>query len=114
MAYFSFRAKVDFENLLILEKTAWKPSTRTKYFSFAHFQLNCWQVLGGVENFQNFSKFGDANKLKWVEKSENLTIDPPTIWDWRVEKNRLIALTAESCYEVVLFLKKTETNNHNN
>ena len=30
----SFRGKFDFENLLLLEKTAWKLSTRTKYFSF--------------------------------------------------------------------------------
>ena len=69
------RGKIDFENLLLLEKPAWKPFTRTKYF---------WQWLGGVGNLQSFSKLGGANKLKWVEKIENSVIDPPTSRDGRV------------------------------
>ena len=34
MAYLSFGGKIDFENMLILEKTASKPSTGTKYIFF--------------------------------------------------------------------------------
>ena len=34
-------------------------------------------IIGRVGNFQNFSKLGGANKLKWVEKIENSVIDPP-------------------------------------
>ena len=41
--------------------------------------------MGGVGNFQNFSKLGGVNKLKLVEKIENLVIDPyTTIRDGRV------------------------------
>ena len=32
--------------------------------------------MGGGENFQNFGKYGGANKLKWTEKIENSVIDP--------------------------------------
>ena len=32
--------------------------------------------MGGGRNFENFSKLGGANELKWVEKIENLGIDP--------------------------------------
>ena len=40
--------------------------------------------MGGVRNFQNFSKLGGAIRLKWVKKIENSVIDPPTIRDGRV------------------------------
>ena len=32
--------------------------------------------MGGNGNFQNISKWGVANKLKWTEKIENSVIDP--------------------------------------
>ena len=35
----SCRGKIDFEKLLILEKSAWKPSTRTRFF-FTYCHLN--------------------------------------------------------------------------
>ena len=42
--------------------------------------------MGGGGSFQNFSKLGGANKLKWTEKIENLVIDPPpTIREGRVK-----------------------------
>ena len=46
----SFRGKIDFENLLVLEKTVSRPSTRTEYVFF--------HLLPVDNNFQNFSKFG--------------------------------------------------------
>ena len=33
--------------------------------------------MGGGGNFQNFSKLGGANNLKWAEKIENSVIGPP-------------------------------------
>ena len=47
MAYFcSLRGIIDFENLLVLEKNAEKPYTRTKYFFFYLLSLK----LGGIGN----------------------------------------------------------------
>ena len=42
--------------------------------------------MGGVGNFQNFTKLGGANKLKWEEKIENSVMDPPTIRGGRVHQ----------------------------
>ena len=74
----SFWGMIDFENLLMLKKAAWKPSTRTKYFFFYLLlvKLGGLQKLGGVGNFQNFNKLGASNKLKCGEKIKKSVIDP--------------------------------------
>ena len=45
--FWSFRGEINFENLLVSEKTTWKPSTRTKY-SFSH--LLSVEFGGGADN----------------------------------------------------------------
>ena len=46
--------------------------------------------MGEVGYFQNFSKLGDANKLRWVEKIENSVIDlPPIISDGRLARKKV-------------------------
>ena len=54
---FSFRGKVDFENLLILEKIGRKPFTRTKCIFFYLFSVKRVEGLIIIERGIEFSKF---------------------------------------------------------
>ena len=64
MAYFcSLRGKIDFENLLVLEKTAEKPSIRTEYFSFHLISVNMEGVLGNNQGVSDFFKMPTESKI---------------------------------------------------
>ena len=85
IAYFGYlRGTIDFENLLLLEKTAKKPSTRTKH-AVKNFLWGL-TISRGVSFLQNFHKLGDSNKLKSYDKNETFVNWPPTIRQGRVRK----------------------------
>ena len=83
MAYFFFRGKIDFENLLVLEKTDLKPSTTTyiNILSFTYFLLNLgYAIIRGRRIFLKSSQRGRG----WLvvkngsrrKKTKILLIDP--------------------------------------
>ena len=77
--FIDMRDKIDFGNLLVLEKNCLNPSTRIKYFFFHLLSVKFGlAIIRGIGFYRNHHKIGEgSNRLKAEEKLENPLIDSP-------------------------------------